>query len=447
MNLSEQQIEGLAPNPAAFSAGKKLSGKDNWQQVASSSRAIWGAIKGSGKSPYLAQIDITHIAYKCTCPSRQFPCKHTIALLLLHTGSASLFVTQEEPEWVKDWMDKRSSKEEKKVAEPKELTEEELQQKETNKEKSQAARMSSVLAGVDELELWLKDLVRMGMLDLPSRPPAEFKKVAARMVDAKASGLAGWVKALGNLNFQNDSWKSEALSIVARLFLLLRALRNFDLLSAEWQHTLRGLAGWSQSTKELLDNTEAETIKDEWLAVGQETLTTDEEITIQRNWLVGMKSLRTALILNFGTRFSAMENNVIPGTILEAELAFFPSILPERAAIKRQRQVTKTWTIPPSATESWEAIQEQRLQRIQTNPWSNDHIFFLKAARLVNADGSWMVGDSQRTIYPIAPEWDPQKPVRWLGITGNEALDMALIIRNNTVLPLGVIKDNQYLLL
>ena len=447
MNLTEKQIEGLSPNPAAFTAGKKLSAKENWQNLSSSERAIWGAIKGSGKSPYLTQIDSINIAYKCTCPSRQFPCKHSIALLLLVSSQPSAVTGSEEPEWVKDWMDKRSAKEEKK-AEPKELTEEEIEQRDRNKEKTQAARMSSVTSGLNELELWLKDLVRMGILDLPNKPETEFKKVASRMVDAKATGLAGWVRLLADLDYsQSQLWQSEALAIIAKLFLLIRALRNYDQLSPEWQTTLRGLSGWSQSPKELLENPEVETIKDEWICLGQENLTTEEDITIQRNWMLGIKSNRTALLLNFGTKFSAIENTVLPGMILEAELAWFPGVLPERAVIKQQRRVAKTWSASPMAFSSWLEVQEHKIERLRINPWSNDHIIVLQKARMINNGQQWMIADAERNVFPVVKDLDPQKPIRWLTLTGNEAVNMTLVIRNNRIIPLGIIKDNQYLLL
>ncbi|MBL0743687.1 SWIM zinc finger family protein [Chryseolinea lacunae] len=448
MNLSEQQVEALSPNSAAFVAGKKLSNKESWESFAKSDRSLWGAIKGSGKSPYLTQIDAVNIAYKCTCPSRQFPCKHAIALLLLHIQNGSMFAVAEEPEWVKEWVDKRASKVEQKPAEPKERTEEEEEQLSKSREKTQASRLSGVQAGVAELELWLCDLVRMGMLDLPNKPQSEFQKVAARMVDAKAPGLAGWVKAFSTLNYgQPDQWQPEALAISAKLFLLLRGLKNYDNLTPLWQQTLRNLSGWSQSTKELLANEEAEAVKDEWLAVGQEVLVTDDEITVQRNWLVGIRTQRTALILNFGTRFSALENNVLPGSVLEAELAFFPAILPERAVLKRQRRVTNQLPGKPVAFESWLAVQTHKVAALQKYPWANDLVVVLQQARMINNDGVWLVADALRHVFPVVKDLDLKKPVRWLSITGNEALDMALVIRDNHVIPLGVIKENTYYLL
>jgi hypothetical protein len=448
LNFSEQQIEAMSPNPAAFVAGKKLAARENWLEVASSPRAIWGSIKGSGKSPYLTQVDSSNVAYKCTCPSRQFPCKHSIALLVLYTNRPAEFKTADEPEWVTDWMDKRTAKEEKKSEPPKELTEEDIVQREKNKENTVAARLGSILAGAIELELWLKDLVRMGLLNLPNKDRAEFQKVAARMVDAKAPGLAGWIKSMGDIDYrQPEVWQAEALAIIAKVHLLVRALKNYEQLSPLWQQTIRTLAGFSQSAKELVENEEAETIKDDWLVAGQEVTTNEEEITIQRNWLIGIQSKRTALILNFGTKFTTLDNSVVPGSILEAELAFFPSVLAERAVVKRQRRVVTTLPSEPATVDTITQVHEHKIERLKINPWSNDHVVVLGQARLINNGKQWLVADHQKNALPVVNDWAPQKPIGWLSISGNKQLPMTMIIRGSSVLPLGVVKEGKYHLL
>jgi hypothetical protein len=445
LTLSEQQIESLSPNPAAFQAGKKLSVKEQWQNFSENDRVIWGEIKGSGKSPYLTQIDKLAIAYKCTCPSRQFPCKHSIALMLLYLQNRSSFQKKEEPEWVKSWMDKRGAKEQQKSAEPVERTAEEEEQLEKNREKTQVNRLASVMAGVAELELWLKDLVRMGFLELPTKPKTEFEKVAARMVDAKAPGLAGWVKALGRLDYgHSNEWQQEALKVTAKLFLLIRTLKNYEQLDLRWQHTVRNLAGWSQSTKELLADPEAETVKDEWLVAGQEVETTDDDITIQRNWLIGCLSNRKALILNFGTKYTTLENNVLPGTIIEGELAFFPSVLPQRAAFKMQRKVLNVLASTPSSFDSWESIYEHKSAELKINPWANDHLVMLRNARMVSSQERWFVCDEHRSAVPVVTDFSFEKTMKWLVNTGNRTSDMALVIRNDHALPLGIVSDNLY---
>lgn len=448
LTFTEQHIESQSPNPAAFLAGKKLSSKEQWLNFSHSERAIWGELKGSGKSPYLAQVDTISVAYKCTCPSRQFPCKHTIALMLLQVKNASAFTLTEEPEWVKTWMDKRAIKPKESPEEPKERTEAEQEQADKNKEKTLTSRLSSVMAGAAELELWLKDLVRIGFLELVSKPQVEFEKVAARMVDAKAPGLAGWVKAFGKLQYQDQQeWQQHALVLVGKLFLLVRTLQNYENLSPLWQHTIRNLAGWSQSSKELLADADAETVKDDWLVVGQEIEVTNDDVIIQRNWLVGIDTNRSALILNFGTKFSPIENNVVPGTVVQGELAFFPSVLPQRAVLKMQRKVLTAFEKLPSGFNSFKEINEFKITQLKINPWANDLIVLIHKVRMINSNGKWFVCDDERSFIPLPLDFNFQKIMKWLVVSGNQNLTMVLVIRNDNVIPLGIFHDTIYTVL
>ena len=66
--------------------------------------------QGSGKNPYQTQVDLQNIAFKCSCPSHKFPCKHSLGLLFLHASRPDLFMIGEEPDWVKEWLEKRAGK-------------------------------------------------------------------------------------------------------------------------------------------------------------------------------------------------------------------------------------------------------------------------------------------------------------------------------------------------
>jgi hypothetical protein len=444
LQFSESQVQSLAPNPAAFTAGKKLSSKVQWQSLGTSDRAIWGAIKGSGSNPYLVQIDMQVLAYKCTCPSRQFPCKHSIALMLLYASDAKHFAVQEEPEWVNGWIDKRGAPAKPK-AEEKVRTDEELEQLEKSREKTQAKRLHGAQEGAAELTLWLKDLVRMGLLELPSKNRAEFERMAARMIDAKATGLAGWVRALGHLNYDNgDAWQEDAMEIISKLYLLLSALQNIGQLSPLWQQTVRNLAGWSQSTKELLADQEAETVSDQWLVVGQEVETTSEDITIQRNWLVGCTHNRQSLVLNFGTRFNTIESNLMPGLVIDGEMAFFPSVWPQRGALKIQRGVSSQLPAQLKAYDSWNDVHEFNVEQLTVNPWLNDIVVVLKDARLVQHGDTWIVCDVSQHFQRLSPACDFEKVLRWFAVSGNRKMDMVLLLRSGFVLPMGLFDNNSY---
>jgi hypothetical protein len=138
---------------------------------------------------------------------------------------------------------------------------------------------------------------------------------------------------------------------------------------------------------------------------------------------------------------------VIPASVLEAELAFFPSVLPERAVVKRQRRVVTTLPSSPAAFDTITQVYEHKIERLKVNPWANDHIVVLDQARLINNGKQWLVADHMKNILPVVDSWDPQKPISWLSISGNKQLPMTLIIRGNSVIPLGVIKDSKYHLL
>src|SRR5687767_13947787 len=100
----------LAPDPASASAGQSLANVKKWTGLGRGERAIWGLCQGSGKTPYQVRVDLSEPAFKCSCPSRKFPCKHGLALLLLFAKQAGDFTSGDEPAWVADWTTERAAR-------------------------------------------------------------------------------------------------------------------------------------------------------------------------------------------------------------------------------------------------------------------------------------------------------------------------------------------------
>jgi hypothetical protein len=448
LNFTEQQVETLAPDTSSLKAGKSLSNANGWLIKQFNQRVLWGEIKGSGSKPYRTQIDIQNIAFKCSCPSFKFPCKHGIGLMLAFAKQPDVFsTTDSEPDWVKEWMDKRVQKAEKKVnetAESKTTIDEKAQK---SKEKRQNDRLIQVTQGVAELELWLKDLVRTGFLALPTKDFRFFEQIAARMVDAKATGLAGRVRAFRALNYtQNNHWQSEALRIAAEIFLLIEAFKNSQNLSAEWQQSIKNLIGWNQSPKELLLNTEAEKIKDVWIVLGQEQEENDG-IIVQRNWLWGTNTNRSALILNFGTPFSPLENTVLPGTMIEAVLSFFPSVLPHRAVLNMQKRFVETLDDTPNFLANWTMAFQERTAQLSKYPFVQDIPMIISELRLVLNKKQSVLCDNTLHFYTISPSWSEDKMLTLYAYVGNEPTNLAGIFRQDGFLPLGIFEGNNYIML
>src|SRR4051812_23622234 len=77
------QVLALAPDAASRSAGARLAAPAPWSGTGTAGAAVWGLCAGSGSRPYQTVVDLSGPAFACSCPSRKFPCKHALGLLLL----------------------------------------------------------------------------------------------------------------------------------------------------------------------------------------------------------------------------------------------------------------------------------------------------------------------------------------------------------------------------
>lgn len=188
--LDVEQVLGMAPDPASAKAAQSLARGEKWSGVGRSERALWGLCQGSGKKPYQTVIDLSGPAFKCSCPSRKFPCKHSLALMLLSaTGEVQ---ETAEAEWASSWLEERAGRAER-AAEKAERKPGEVADPLAAQQRV-ARRADRVSAGMAELESWLDDQVRRGLGGFEQRGYSELSRLAARMVDAQAPGVAGAVR-------------------------------------------------------------------------------------------------------------------------------------------------------------------------------------------------------------------------------------------------------------
>src|SRR5580658_10215158 len=107
MSLTLQRVEGLAPDQASLAAARKLRKPSCWPTLAGGDGLVWGECQGSGATPYRVVVSEADVGYKCTCPSRKFPCKHSLALMWMRVEKPTTFVPATIPDWVKDWLSRR----------------------------------------------------------------------------------------------------------------------------------------------------------------------------------------------------------------------------------------------------------------------------------------------------------------------------------------------------
>jgi uncharacterized Zn finger protein len=110
MSLALERIEALAPDQASLGAARKLLKPSSWPTLAEGEGLVWGECQGSGATPYRVVLNEADAGYKCTCPSRKFPCKHTLALMWMRAETTTASTPATLPEWVKDWLSRRRGK-------------------------------------------------------------------------------------------------------------------------------------------------------------------------------------------------------------------------------------------------------------------------------------------------------------------------------------------------
>ncbi|MEY4907643.1 MAG: hypothetical protein RL260_1361 [Pseudomonadota bacterium] len=327
--LTTEAVLALAPDAASAKAARGLMNVSQWPTLGHDAAAAWGECQGSGSKPYQTQVDLSGPVFKCSCPSRKFPCKHGLALLLLRAQDAGRFTTTEPPEWVRAWLEGRRERAEKQ--------EQKQEQKQAQPPKPDAAPFASadpsvrqdkrwqrIEAGLEELARWLADWVRRGLAVQTIESAGEWQTMAARMVDAQAGALAGWLTAAGA---ESDS--AALLARLGRLQLLIEAVQRRATLDAGVLADVRATLGWPLDRDEVLARGEA--IDDVWRVDGQIVEEREQRLVERRVWLSGRRSGRRALLLDFSHGTAGFETSWITGQARAGRLVFFPSAAPLRA--------------------------------------------------------------------------------------------------------------------
>ncbi len=314
--------------------------------MARSERAVWGLCHGSGKDPYQVRVDLSDPAFKCSCPSRKFPCKHGLALMLLLVNDEKGFTAETEPGWVAEWIVSRGERAEKKI------------EKAASTERSvdpeaqaarQAKRESRVKDGVAQCRVWLEDLARRGLAAAQNEPASFWEQPAARMVDAQAMGLAIAIRRIAESISSGDGWHVRTLDQMGRLHLLLTAAERLDALPPALGGDVRIALGWTQSKDEALAQAG---VADRWMVLGQIT-EEEERLKARRTWIVGRATGRRAMLLDFAAGNQPLEPSFLVGTEFDGEVVFFPSAQPLRALVKARTGATAMIReIPASAGDA-----------------------------------------------------------------------------------------------
>jgi len=390
-----EQVLALAPDDKSAKAGQGLATPRQWVSLGCDEIAAWGECQGSGAKPYQTQVELSEPAFKCTCPSRKFPCKHGLGLLLLVAGGSPAVTEREPPEWVTQWLAERAQREEKR--EQKREQQEERAPDEAARAKRAADREAKVAAGLVEMELWLRDLIRTGLAGVQGKPYGFWEATAARMVDAQAPGVGRMIQELSAVAASGDGWQERLLQSLARLYLLREAYERLSALPDDAQADVRAAIGWAQSQEEVLAQAG---VRDEWVVLGAR-LEEEARLRLRRTWLWGKESNRAALLLDFAAGSQPLEPGPPPGVCFEAELAFYPGAFPLRALVKARYGDTRRAHAMPGHDSAAVAMVAYGAA-LARSPWLERFPLPLCRVKPLRRDDGWIVVDEEGDALPLS---------------------------------------------
>jgi hypothetical protein len=427
---SADSVLALAPDDSSRRAAATLARPAPWDGAGAAGDLVWGLCAGSGKNQYQVVVDLAGPAFKCSCPSRKFPCKHALALLML--WSAGTVPDAMEPaDYARTWQEARQAKTERSRSSartgaadspaddgfPASLGEtagsddtgqnDSAGRKDNDGRKDEAAarraaeRARRVTDGLADLREWLRDQVRAGLAATgPSGAgTGQAELMAARMVDAQAPGIAN---ALRGLPGAAAGGPGRLLAEYALLHLLIRGHERLDQLPQGLAAVVRSRVGYPVSKDDVLAQP---AVTDQWLVLAVRELT-DAAVPGRRIWLRGRQTRRWAMLLTFAAPNGAWQDpgtaRLRPGTEVHASLHYYPGQPPLRALIGT-RHADPAPGAPPGPADGVDAQLTQWSAALEQDPWLTTWPALIAGTPAPPGQGKhWYLVDGAGGALPLA---------------------------------------------
>ena len=397
MAMSLEKIEAMAPDQASLAAARKLLKPAVWPALfANGDGLVWGECQGSGATPYRVCASEADGGYKCTCPSRKFPCKHSLALMWMRAEGKTAFAAGQPPEWVLDWMKRRRSaaggtagpasdsvpveSPVKSIAQALTVEEEPADPKAearaaAAREKNRREREEAILAGLDDLDLWLEDQTAAGLAGFATRAGAACRLISQRLVDAKASRLAARAEAMpGRLFALPESQRGPAaVEELGQLHLLAAAYRRQDELPPALRADVRREIGWVQSRDALLADESAIRATGRLRVVATLSEVQPDRLRRLETWLWregAAEGPRFAVLIDYVPVATGPGRSPYSiGERLDGTVVYYPSPVPLRAQLDAVKVAAHACAEPLAFDDNLAGQLEAYEQALSAKPW------------------------------------------------------------------------------
>jgi SWIM zinc finger len=212
MQIDEAFADSQAPNAAAIKNARGVVLKQKLVGLFRSADGtlIFGDCKGSGAENYRPSADFSDPAkpvYRCTCPSHQFPCKHSLALLYAYAQGAKFTETQVPA----DITEKRA-----KIQQRTEKKKEEADRPHKVNTSALKKKIQAQLEGIGLLEALISDLVRAGLGTLNAKSARQMEEQARQLGNAYLPGAQNALHALTGLFYRSQISSEDELKASER---------------------------------------------------------------------------------------------------------------------------------------------------------------------------------------------------------------------------------------
>jgi hypothetical protein len=421
VSISRQAIEAVAPDQSALSAATRIS-PASWASIeqATDRNLAWGQCQGSGSTPYRVAVDLNDLGSKCTCPSRKFPCKHGLGLMLALLDSPASVAAAPVPDWVEDWVSRRRPATRPRADRPSVSldaatdevsdapTEADVARAAAQRERLRALREQGILDGLDELDRWIADQIDKGLATFAQRATQQCRLAAQRLIDAKAPALATRIDALPSrlLALPEAERGPFAIEALASLHLLASAYRRQNLLPERLREDVRRLVGWTIERHDLLEHPLAEILSAAWLVLAVRAEVQPDNLKRVETWLMTLdrQPARFAVLIDFipVALGRSSGSGHIPGEAFDATLVFYPSVTPLRAAlVSRGEARAADWPEVSSGVEDALATFDAALV---ANPWLAAWPVLIGDPRIAAIGRQKVLTDTQAAaVLPVNP--------------------------------------------
>lgn len=434
MPLTLDKVEALAPDQDSLAAARKLLKAALWPALAQAEGLIWGECQGSGATPYRVVVDETNAGYKCTCPSRKFPCKHALALMWMRADSKLEFAPSAVPDWVKDWLSRRrgsvkdagnpepdrAPKARPSIllasvgATPAEPDPQTAARSAAARERNRLEREAAIAAGLEQLDTWLTDQIDRGMVNFVSQCSQSCRTIAQRLVDAKAPGLAGRLDALPARLFSIPEARrpQAAVQELGQIYLISRAYRRPHDLDEPLVADARQTLGWTVTRESLLADAQAPRTRASWRVIAVVIESQPDRLRRVESWLWNEHAPQStpepapqqAVLIDFvPVAAGAATSGYAVGDRFDAELVFYRSSVPLRAQIATALQGAQSCAdplhLPHHSLDQSYAQYEDALARL---PWLGSFPLSFRNASVRRRDEKLYLCDD-RVALPLQP--------------------------------------------